>query len=183
MTPRSQPAPDRSTSERSPARPWSRTPTATPLSTRSAGDVQVRSANGDIRVDRAGADVDVKTSNGDVRVGEVVRGSVAIGTALGDLDIGIAEGTAAWLEMNTAFGHVRNQLDTASRPGRPTPRSRCAGGPPTATSLFDAPEALVNSWVKRVAWDSVMRARRSATSRTLATSRCYSTTPSSLTRR
>ena len=81
-----------------------------------AGDVQVRAANGDIRVDRAGAGVDVKTSNGNVRVGEVVRGSVAIGTALGDLDIGIAEGTTAWLEMTTAFGNVRNQLDTASRP-------------------------------------------------------------------
>src|SRR6478672_6324483 len=80
------------------------------------GDVRVRAANGDIRVDRAGASVDVKTSNGSIRLGEVVRGSVVAGTAMGDLDIGIAEGTAAWLQMNTAFGHVRNLLDTASRP-------------------------------------------------------------------
>jgi hypothetical protein len=35
---------------------------------------------------------------------------------MGDLDIGIAEGTAAWLEVNTGFGHVRNQLDNTTRP-------------------------------------------------------------------
>jgi DUF4097 and DUF4098 domain-containing protein YvlB len=80
------------------------------------GDVRVRAANGSIRVDRADAGVDLKTSNGSIRVGEVVRGSVVVGTALGDLDIGIAEGTAAWLQMNTAFGHVRNLLDATSRP-------------------------------------------------------------------
>jgi len=27
-----------------------------------------------------------------------------------------AEGTAAWLELNTGFGHVRNQLENATRP-------------------------------------------------------------------
>jgi DUF4097 and DUF4098 domain-containing protein YvlB len=80
------------------------------------GDVRVRAANGDIRVERAGAGVDAKTSNGSIRVGEVVHGSVVLGTAMGDLDIGIAEGTAAWLEVNTGFGHVRNQLDNATRP-------------------------------------------------------------------
>jgi hypothetical protein len=47
----------------------------------------------------------------------VVRGSVLVGTAMGDLDIGIAEGTAAWLQVNTSFGHVRNLLDSTGRPG------------------------------------------------------------------
>jgi hypothetical protein len=49
-------------------------------------------------------------------VGEVARGSVVLGTATGDLDIGIADGTAAWLDVNTGFGHVRNQLDNATQP-------------------------------------------------------------------
>jgi DUF4097 and DUF4098 domain-containing protein YvlB len=80
------------------------------------GDVRVRSANGDISVERAGAGVDAKTSNGSIRVGEVVRGSVVLGTAMGDLDIGIAAGTAAWLEVNTGFGHVRNHLENAAGP-------------------------------------------------------------------
>ncbi|WP_033290161.1 DUF4097 family beta strand repeat-containing protein [Amycolatopsis jejuensis] len=81
------------------------------------GDVRVRSANGDITVGRAGAGVDAKSSNGAIRVGEVVRGSVVLATSMGDLNVGIAEGTAAWLEVNTSFGHVHNQLDTAGSPG------------------------------------------------------------------
>ena len=80
------------------------------------GDVRVRTANGDISIDRAGAGVDAKTSNGSIRLGEVVRGSVVLGTAAGDLEIGIAEGTAAWLEVNTGFGRVRNLLENATGP-------------------------------------------------------------------
>jgi len=80
------------------------------------GDVRVRAANGDISLERAGAGVDAKTSNGSIRVGEVVRGLVTLGTAMGDLKIGVAAGTAAWLEVNTGFGQVHNQLDNASRP-------------------------------------------------------------------
>jgi DUF4097 and DUF4098 domain-containing protein YvlB len=80
------------------------------------GDVRVRSANGDISVERAGAGVEAKTSNGSIRLGEVARGSVELGTAMGDLEIGIAEGTAAWLEVNTGFGQVHNLLDNATRP-------------------------------------------------------------------
>ena len=81
-----------------------------------SGDVQVRTANGGISVDRAGAGVDAKTSNGSIRLGEVARGSAVLETAMGDLEIGIPEGTAAWLEVNTKFGHVRNMLENASRP-------------------------------------------------------------------
>lgn len=80
------------------------------------GDVHARTANGDIRVDQAGAGVEAKTSNGSIRLGQVARGSVALATAAGDLDIGIAEGTAAWLEVNTGHGHVHNLLETATRP-------------------------------------------------------------------
>jgi DUF4097 and DUF4098 domain-containing protein YvlB len=80
------------------------------------GEARVRAANGGIYLDRAGAGVDAKTSNGSIRVGEVARGSVVLATAMGDLEIGIAEGTAAWLDVNTGFGHVRNLLEDAIRP-------------------------------------------------------------------
>ncbi|MGX6601298.1 DUF4097 family beta strand repeat-containing protein [Micromonosporaceae bacterium Da 78-11] len=80
------------------------------------GDLRVRNANGAIDVRRAGAGVDAKTSNGSIRLGEVVHGAVVLGTAMGDLEIGIAAGTAAWLEVDTGFGHVHNRLDNATRP-------------------------------------------------------------------
>ncbi|MEU4676119.1 DUF4097 family beta strand repeat-containing protein [Micromonospora sp. NPDC023737] len=82
------------------------------------GDLRVRAANGNIHVERAGAGVDAKTSNGSIRLGEVVRGSIVLGTAMGDLDVGIAEGTAAWLEVDTGFGQMRNELDSTDRPGQ-----------------------------------------------------------------
>jgi DUF4097 and DUF4098 domain-containing protein YvlB len=81
------------------------------------GDVRVRAANGEILIDRAGAGVDAKSSNGSIRVGEVVRGSVVLATAMGSFDIGIAEGTAAWLDVTTGFGHVRNELSSTGGPG------------------------------------------------------------------
>lgn len=80
------------------------------------GDVRVRAANGEITIGHAGAGVDAKSSNGAIRIGEVVHGSVVLGSGMGDLSIGIADGTAAWLEVNTSFGHLRNQLDNATRP-------------------------------------------------------------------
>ena len=80
------------------------------------GDVRVRNANGDITVGRAGAGVDARTSMGHIRLGEVARGSVALATSMGELEIGIAAGTAAWLDLQTGFGHVRNLLDAADRP-------------------------------------------------------------------
>ncbi|MFC7546388.1 DUF4097 domain-containing protein [Plantactinospora sp. GCM10030261] len=80
-------------------------------------DVRVRNANGAIDIERVGAGVDAKTSNGSIRLGEVTRGSATLETAAGDLDIGIAQGTAAWLDLNTGFGRVRNELENAAGPG------------------------------------------------------------------
>lgn len=81
-----------------------------------SGEARVRNANGAIHIERAGAGADLKTSYGSIHLGEVARGSVMLGTAAGNLDIGIAEGTAAWLEVSTGFGQMHNLLDSATRP-------------------------------------------------------------------
>jgi hypothetical protein len=81
-----------------------------------AGDLRLNAANGSIAVDLAHASVVAKSANGDVRVGEVVRGSVVLETKIGDLEVGIREGTAAWLDVNSRFGHVHNALDAADGP-------------------------------------------------------------------
>jgi putative adhesin len=80
------------------------------------GDLRVSAANGKISVDRAQSTVAVKTANGDIRLGEVVRGAVHAHTAFGRIDVGIRDGVAAWLDLNTAFGKVRSDLDSADRP-------------------------------------------------------------------
>jgi DUF4097 and DUF4098 domain-containing protein YvlB len=80
------------------------------------GDLRLNTANGSIAVDVAQASVGAKSANGDVRVGEVVRGSVVIETKIGDLEVGIREGTAAWLDVSSRFGHVHNALEAADAP-------------------------------------------------------------------
>jgi hypothetical protein len=83
------------------------------------GQLRVRAANGAITVERADAAVDAKSSNGAIRIGKVARDSVALQTASGDLEIGVAAGTAAWLDLKTGHGRVRNELDgTAQGPER-----------------------------------------------------------------
>jgi hypothetical protein len=80
------------------------------------GDVRVSAANGSIAVDRADASVVAKSANGDVRLGEAVRGSVVLETSLGDLEVGIREGTAAWLDVRASAGKVHNSLDAVETP-------------------------------------------------------------------
>jgi hypothetical protein len=42
-------------------------------------------------------------------------------TSFGELEVGVPEGTAAWLDLDTASG-IRNTLDAASGPGDATDR-------------------------------------------------------------
>ncbi|MGH3757873.1 DUF4097 family beta strand repeat-containing protein [Actinophytocola sp.] len=84
------------------------------------GSVRVRAANGDITVERAADAVEAKTANGSVRVLEAVRGTLALETAMGDIEIGIREGSAAWLDVKTRFGRVRNDMDAAEAPNAST---------------------------------------------------------------
>jgi hypothetical protein len=81
-----------------------------------AGDVRVNAANGSIAVDLAEASVVARSANGDVRLGEVVRGSVVLETKIGDLDVGIREGTAVWVDASASAGTIHRTLDPASAP-------------------------------------------------------------------
>ena len=78
------------------------------------GDLRVKSANGRITIDRAHASVIAKTANGNIRVGEVIRSAIELETAAGELEIGIREGTTAWLDVSSRYGRVRSSLDETS---------------------------------------------------------------------
>ena len=96
------------------------------------GDVRLNAANGSIAVDLAHAGVVAKSANGDVRLGEVARGSVVLETRLGDVEVGIREGTAAWLDVRARAGRVDNALDAADAPppsaGSVAVRARTSAG-------------------------------------------------------
>jgi DUF4097 and DUF4098 domain-containing protein YvlB len=80
------------------------------------GDLHAKAANGDVVVGQARGDVDAATANGTIRIGAAHRGSVAVRTAAGELEVGIARGTAAYLDLHTQFGKVLNQLDSTGAP-------------------------------------------------------------------
>jgi DUF4097 and DUF4098 domain-containing protein YvlB len=80
------------------------------------GDLRVKSANGRISVDLAHVSVIAKTANGNIRIGEVVNGAIVLETAAGELEVGIREGTAAWLDVSSHYGRVRNSLEEADPP-------------------------------------------------------------------
>jgi hypothetical protein len=80
------------------------------------GNVRVAAANGDIVVDRAAGTLVAKTANGSLRIGAVRQGDVELRTAFGSIEIGIAEGTAARLDVRTSYGSVRQQLEAAGAP-------------------------------------------------------------------
>jgi hypothetical protein len=81
-----------------------------------AGDLRVSAANGRISVDSAAATAVVKTAKGDIEIGAVAHGSVVAQTAYGKVGVGVRDGVAAWLDLNTGFGNVINDLEASGRP-------------------------------------------------------------------
>ncbi|MFC1433662.1 DUF4097 domain-containing protein [Streptacidiphilus sp. N1-3] len=80
------------------------------------GRATVKASNGSVSVDRALSDITAANSNGAVRIGEVVRGKVSATSKNGGVEVGVREGSAAWLELNTSVGRVYNELDSADAP-------------------------------------------------------------------
>jgi DUF4097 and DUF4098 domain-containing protein YvlB len=84
------------------------------------GQLRIRAANGDISIARSSAGVEAKTANGGIRVDEAAGGSLVLETAMGNLDVGVLQGTAAWLDVKTSFGRVRQDLDDVEHSPAPT---------------------------------------------------------------
>ncbi|WP_159941610.1 MULTISPECIES: DUF4097 family beta strand repeat-containing protein [unclassified Nocardiopsis] len=81
-----------------------------------AGELRAKSAHGDIAVERALASATVRNSYGSVRLGQVVSGRVDLENSYGELEIGVREGTAAWLDVVSTKGVVRSSLEAAEEP-------------------------------------------------------------------
>ncbi|MFJ8660541.1 DUF4097 family beta strand repeat-containing protein [Streptomyces sp. NPDC093795] len=80
------------------------------------GELRVNGVNGGVDITRAEASVAGTTTNGHLRVAEVVRGSVQLETSNGSIEVGIREGTVAWLDVSSDRGQVRNTLAASETP-------------------------------------------------------------------
>ncbi|MFJ7077698.1 DUF4097 family beta strand repeat-containing protein [Streptomyces sp. NPDC098781] len=80
------------------------------------GELRMSGAHGAIDVDRAEASVTGTTTHGSLRVAEVARGEVQLETSNGTIEVGIRQGTAAWLDVHSSRGQVRNTLTASEAP-------------------------------------------------------------------
>jgi len=88
------------------------------------GPANIKTTNGSVSVDRALTDITAASSNGEARIGEVVRGKVSATSKNGSVEVGVREGSAAWLELNTDVGRVYNELAASDAPAADEPVDR-----------------------------------------------------------
>ncbi len=80
------------------------------------GDVKFRAASGSLSIGRLRGAANAQTASGDVTVADAMAGGVSVQTGSGDIEVGVAEGTAARLDLRTHSGKVRNGLQSADGP-------------------------------------------------------------------
>lgn len=83
------------------------------------GELRVSGAHGDIDVARAESSVTATTAHGALRVADVASGTVQLETSYGAIEVGVREGTAAWLDVSSERGQVRNTLTASEAPEDP----------------------------------------------------------------
>lgn len=80
------------------------------------GLLKIKTGSGDIIVKQAGDGVDALAGSGDLLVRRINRGRLKAKTGSGDITVGVADGTAAYLDIATVTGDVSSSLDASSAP-------------------------------------------------------------------
>ncbi|MFD2795752.1 DUF4097 domain-containing protein [Promicromonospora vindobonensis] len=80
------------------------------------GTLDVVGAHGEIAVGRVHGTLSVKSAHAGIRVDRVESGSVTLTTSYGSIEVDVPEGTAAWLDVSSEHGTVRNQLTPTEGP-------------------------------------------------------------------
>jgi hypothetical protein len=81
-----------------------------------SGELRLTTSSGDVRVERADGSLRAKTSSGDIRIHSVRSGTVAAEATYGRIEIGVVDGTAAWLDVEARHGVVRSELEQSAPP-------------------------------------------------------------------
>ena len=90
--------------------------------TRVTGALSVSSASGAMKITAPGPDVDLTAASGAIAVECIESGKLRARTASGKIRVGVAEGVAAWVDVNTVSGALRSELEAADAPSVDAPR-------------------------------------------------------------
>lgn len=82
-----------------------------------AADVDLSSGSCDFDIDRADAQVTVGTASGAIRIGRMTNGQAKLTNGSGNIEVGISEGTAAAIDVNSERGAVHNFVSSQGEPG------------------------------------------------------------------
>jgi DUF4097 and DUF4098 domain-containing protein YvlB len=80
------------------------------------GHLRVKTGSGDVVVEEVRKSIDALAGSGDLVIKRVEQGRVKAKTGSGDVLLGIADGTAAYLDVMAASGEVHSKLNSTEAP-------------------------------------------------------------------
>lgn len=82
-----------------------------------AADLSLRSGSCDLDIDRADGSVTAETTSGAIRIGRMSNGRARLSNASGDIEVGISDGTAASIDVDSTRGAVHDFVSSQGEAG------------------------------------------------------------------
>jgi DUF4097 and DUF4098 domain-containing protein YvlB len=88
------------------------------------GTLAIKGAHAPVSVDRVAGSLTATAAHAEIRVDRVESGIVRLTNSYGSVEVGVAEGTAAWLDIESERGTVRNLLEPSDTPAEDGPTAQ-----------------------------------------------------------
>ena len=87
-----------------------------------SADVDLSTGSGGFDIDRADGSVTAETASGAIRIGRMTHGRAKLRNGSGNIEVGIGEGAAASIDVNSERGAVHNFVSSPGDPGPSDPK-------------------------------------------------------------